>query len=109
MILDVYIGDLDDETFDFQNGDYNGNIPKQISENFPNSHESFWFVIKQITENHIYGKQTDWAGWVAIVYPCDVRDIFIKFYNESDFNSLEKIIKGLDENKKYGLVARELW
>jgi len=29
--LEVFIGDLEDDLFDYENGDYNGNIPKRIS------------------------------------------------------------------------------
>jgi len=34
-ICTVYIGDLDDPTFNWEGGDWSGNIPKSISDEFP--------------------------------------------------------------------------
>ncbi|CAM2787816.1 hypothetical protein [Salinicoccus roseus] len=108
MELEVFIGDLEDDLFDYENGDYNGNIPKRISMFFPKSHSTFHFILQKIEDKEIEGKQTDWGAWVALLYLHEMKDLLKGFYNEADFKVVEKEMIKLDANKKYALVACEM-
>ncbi|WP_100398739.1 hypothetical protein [Bacillus sp. FJAT-44742] len=78
MLLDVYIGTLDDSIFSYKGGNWSGNTPKKISPWFPEGHKAFSLLLEKIKNNEFRGKQVDWGGWAAII----TSDIICLFLNE---------------------------
>jgi hypothetical protein len=78
----TYIGDLDDLSFAWDGGNWNGNVPRAISRDFPpvsrpyvDARRAFhdWVAISGVK-----CKQTDFEGWVAVVTRRQIED-FIAF------------------------------
>jgi hypothetical protein len=67
VILDVYVGSLDDDGFAWNGGNWEGNVPLRRSPFFPDGHKAFWEVRNRITKVELDGKQMDWGRWVARV------------------------------------------
>lgn len=117
MILDVYIGSLDDPEFA-----WNGNVPRQKSPLFPDGHKAFWEVRRRIAQGDLDGKQTDWGGWVARVKQSQIETFIRDLYEghtwyesgspmphmEQSFKDLKAYIGQLNDNDIYALVATEL-
>lgn len=127
-ICTVYIGDLDHSGFDWDNGDWNHNIPAGLSKEFPaplghyNSRYHAW-----VKQNNIECKQTDFGGHVARVTCGQIED-YLEFCYGSDPSYTDKsrmtlwegnlyplhyltqirdFVKTLDNQKLFGLVATE--
>jgi len=77
MILDVYIGSLKDRKFSWDGRDWNGNVPRQRSPDFPDGDKAFWEVRRRITKGDLDGKQTDWGGWVARCNKSQIEAIIV--------------------------------
>jgi hypothetical protein len=60
--LDVYIGDLNDPTFKWHGGDWNGNVPTRLSPFFPDGERVRRALLARIEAGTYVGKQTDWGG-----------------------------------------------
>jgi hypothetical protein len=121
--LDVYIGYLDDLSFDW-NGE---NVPKRQSPFFPHiepfsSYDSPFHKLRNRIENcELEGKQLDWGAWAAkvdrqyingFIQECYGRDWHEKSrglpHLINEMNSLKEFVDGLDPTKTYLLVACEL-
>lgn len=114
MDVEVYIGDLSDPEFDYENGKWSGNIPKRISGYFPDPHKIFLEIIKKIDIGEITGKQTDWGSWTAILYPSELANVVKELYGEvaciknKYIRTVLVFVHKLDNKKQYGLVACEI-
>jgi hypothetical protein len=62
MLLDAYVGDLEDPKFCWEGGDWNGNVPRRLS---PSLAGCFWEIVRGIEAGRYPGKQTDFGGWVV--------------------------------------------
>jgi hypothetical protein len=105
----TYIGDLDDTSFEWDVGDWNGNIPGRIGPEFPYAPKHYnaifheWVGISGVTS-----KQTDFDGWVARVNKQQILDYIEYCYGADVTADLEKLlwfVNTLDDSKQYGLVA----
>jgi len=121
---DVYLGNLDDPTFDPDGGDWNGNVPSRESEFFPPTgagDRPFFRVIRMIESGELQGKQTDWGGWVARVRPTQIRELLDQFYDgdptyapdseshlKGQLERLRAYVEQLDPDTDVALVATEL-
>lgn len=111
VFLYVYIGDLQDAEFSYEQGNWNGNIPERISPNFPATHP-FHLLLDKIKSGEFEGKQVDWAAWVSKVKPNQILDFIEECYKDykgskGELRRLVKIVNKLDKHKFYGLVAFE--
>ena len=107
----TYIGDLDCPGFEWEGGDWNGNIPGRVGPLFPPAvghyHQKFhaW-----VNESGVVCKQTDFGGWVARVTRQQLLDFISYCYGPSKTDAIERLIDfigSLDDSKEYGLVAEE--
>lgn len=105
----TYIGDLEDPSFKWDDGDWNGNIPRSIGPDFPPEPEHYngrfhsW-----VSETGVICKQTDFDGWVARVNKQQILSYIKYCYGADKKAEVEKLIKfvnTLDESRQYGLVA----
>lgn len=116
-MLNVYIGFLDDKDFNYEGGDWNGNVPKRQSPFFPFGNDAYFMLLKKIKNDDYEGKKTDWSGYVAKV---DKKQI-IEFVDElkekhksllkfSDygFPTIYDYINSLEDDKLYALVGVEI-
>ncbi|WP_054635826.1 hypothetical protein [Thalassobacillus sp. C254] len=108
MLLDVYIGTLDDSSFSYEGGNWSGNIPKKISSWFPEGHKAFRLYLEKIKNNEFVGKQVDWGGWAAFVTP-DIICLFLNELPASEKRSqlLRFAKEQLNQQKEYVLVGIE--
>lgn len=123
MYLDVYIGDLDDPSFSWDGGNWEGNAPHRESPFFPSGREAFWRLMRKIDSGELPGKQVDWGAWVARVTRREI-EAFIKecygaarLYQErgevlghlyDQLQELRRYVASLEDGKEYALVASEL-
>ena len=102
--FDVYIGDLDDPSFKWEGGDWNGNSPRSVVGLFPNisREEPFSQVQDLIHTGALVGKQTDWGSWVAIAS----REALLQLIN--DWYGEEQIYLECEKDNETALDIREL-
>lgn len=112
--IDVYIGDLDDEGFSWEGGDYNGNIPRRLSSKFPLGRMVFSDIVGKILRSELEGKQVDFGGWVAKLTAKELDDYVLSYYKSyeiksvvEDVDKIRGFISELKKDKKYALVACE--
>lgn len=119
---DVYIGDLEDPSFNWDGGDVGGNIPNSISPIFPHvwGHYSSKFH-EWVDNTGVVSKKTDFAGWVAIVRKSQIEDFLMYAYGsdnrytdpvsgvvkDDQLKILQQFVDGLDPGRDYALVAAE--
>jgi hypothetical protein len=122
MILDVYIGSLKDRKFSWDGRDWNGNVPRQRSPDFPDGDKAFWEVRRRITKGDLDGKQTDWGGWVARCNKSQIEAIIRDLYEghpwyepgstmphmEQRLKDLKTYVGQLNDDDVYALVTTEL-
>ena len=110
----AHIGALDDPSFNFYGGDYNGNIPNRLSPLLPvphDIHSRIWALVRDGADN---ARQLDW-GAVGVIYTRQqLLDFIGSLYKERNLPHIierikeaEKYIQGLDPDTKYVLVAYE--
>lgn len=123
-ICEVYVGDLDDPGFRWDDGDWNGNVPRPIYDVFPivGGHYNKCFH-RWVRESCIECRQTDFGGWVSRVTKQQLAD-YIEFcygvdpkYADPDdqgwkhlterLKSVRRFVAGLEDQKIYALVATE--
>ena len=118
--LDVYIGNLDDPSFDWGNGNWQGNVPRRKSPFFPPP-APFQLIIQNVERGLLDGRQTDWGGWTARVTGKYLKD-FVHTYYSGERGRYDKCIVHLAQqlaelrafsdtlldDKLYALVATEL-
>ena len=106
----TYIGDLDDPEFEWDEGNWNGNIPSRLSSDFPPTrkpyHRDFHEWVDKIG---VICKQTDFSGWVARVNKSQLIDFLHYCYtiDDNDVKSLIVFVGTLEDGKEYALVAEE--
>jgi hypothetical protein len=116
---DAYVGRLDDPSFHWDGGDWNGNGPHRLSPFFPSTHEPvFWEVLRRIERGDYEGKQTDWGGWVAKVTKVQLLELMSDLYGAraqslgqrgtDHLSELQQFIEALADGAQYALVATEL-
>lgn len=125
----MYIGDLDDPSFSWDGGNWNGNVPRGISPEFPPTVGHYNQLFHDwVRSTNVESKQTDFGGWVAIVSKHQIR-AFIDFCYQKDpsntdpermldgegrgylvdrLNDLRDFVESLDDDRQYALVAAEL-
>ena len=122
MILDVYIGRLNDRSFKWNGGNWEGNVPRRRSPFFPDGDSAFWEVRNRINQGKLDGKQTDWGGWVARVKKTEIEAIIRDLHDanpwyqpgspmphmELRLKELRTYVAGLNDYDTYALVATEL-
>ena len=127
-ICTVYIGDLDDETFSLDGGDWSGNTPSPLSADFPPATGSYNSCFHEWVKNTgVECKQTDFGGWVARVTQSQLLGYIDHcygsdpFYNDPDrmvmwegrpylvdrLDAIKNFVSGSDSSKIYALVATE--
>jgi hypothetical protein len=111
-VVTAYIGDLSDPKFSWDNGDWNGNRPKKISPEFPDS----GIVLDKIWKK-FKGKQVDWGTYVVKVnkeqitqFVSEIYELpyYLSFMNEA-IKELIDFIANLENDKIYALVACEIY
>ena len=124
---DVYIGDLDDPRFDWNNKSNEkwniGNAPYKIGPIFPPVFSRPFSKLNEKIKNKVFhGKQVDWGASAAIVTKNQIEDFIEECYKDSkeyldpshtphlyeQLQELKEFVLTLDFNKKYYLVASEL-
>lgn len=107
--LDVYVGNLDDPHFSWDNGDNSGNIPKRRSEFFPRGWDLFRLVVERIESGQYEGQKTDWGGWVARMYPAEIMAFLDELCVSTDgqTTAIRQYVQSLNPRTQYALVACE--
>ena len=109
----VYVGNLDG--FDWE-GDWNGNVPAQLSPDFPPMSGSYNSTFHDwVKANGVTCQQTDFGGWVARVTKSQIADFITETYHVDDMLpwlvprviELKRFVSTLQETCTYGLVATE--
>ncbi len=113
--LDVYIGDLNDPTFHWDGGDWNGNVPTRLSPFFPDGSRIQRVILDRISSGAFDGKQTDWGGHVARVTRQQLKDLLDEQLGVtaaegslSDSRELRDFVNRLNPRKLHALVCTEL-
>ena len=109
--FDVYIGFLDDSTFFWDGGNWQGNVPAMRSPFFPRGElQPFLEVVRRIDAGQYEGKRTDWGGWVAKVSKAQILTLLDELYTAEWFKvaaDLKNFCVELDDTRLYALVAAE--
>lgn len=114
-ICEVFVGDLEDPTFKWNDGNWNGNIPGRLSPIFPPlpGHYNHTFD-EWVASTGVESKQTDFGGRVARVTKSQIEQFVASAYRDDDrtrhresFVELTQTIAALDDHRTYGLVATE--
>ena len=106
-MLDVYIGDLKDPDFQWEDGNWNGNIPQRISPFFTQAGKVGRDIISGIQAGTLQGKQTDWGSYVAKLYPHEMLEFLSPYYEEEERIQIELYLMQLEPMEQYGLVSAE--
>ncbi|MFM5229850.1 hypothetical protein ACET9H_11370 [Aeromonas media] len=112
----VYVGLLTDRRFKWVGGDWNGNVPRSISPDFPPAREHYNRVFHAwVKRSGVECKQTDFGGWVAKVTKAQIDD-YVRFSYEGQEDlswvahglpKLQAWLSELDAKTVYALVATE--
>lgn len=118
MDVIAYIGDLQDVTFRWEGGNWNGNIPKRLSPNIWFAHDVRLTMLSLIKEGKLIGKQTDWGSYVAKVTKKDIENVLsvvevrnednIPLFHENPLDNVKKYLLDLNSDTEYALVTAEL-
>jgi len=118
MDVIAYIGDLQDVTFHWEGGNWNGNIPKRLSPNIWFAHDVRHTMLSLIKEGKLIGKQTDWGSYVAKVTKKDIETVLnlvearnegiIPHFTENPLDDVKKYLGNLNSDTEYALVTAEL-
>ncbi len=112
----VYVGDLDDPSFKWEGGDWNGNVPARLSPAFPpmtqHYNADFHAWVKAVG---VKCEQTDFGAWVACVTKSQIMDFITQVYRGKEdlpwvldrIKDLNDFVAELKCTKVYGLVATE--
>jgi hypothetical protein len=75
----TYVGELNDDSFSWDGGDWSGNIPKRLGQTFPQPLEHYNAQFKKWgVEAGVTWKQTDWGGWIAKVDRADIMALELR-------------------------------
>lgn len=112
----VYVGDLDDPSFKWAGGDWNGNVPARLSPEFPpmtqHYNDDFHAWVKAVG---VKRKKTGFWAWVACVTKAQILDFISHVYRGKEdlpwvvdsLKGFNKSFSELDDKTIYGLVATE--
>ncbi len=112
----VFVGDLDDPTFKWEGGNWNGNVPARLSPEFPpmtqHYNADFHTWVKAVG---VKCEQTDFGTWVACVTKAQITDFITLVYRGKEdlpwvvesLKDLKMFVAELSDTKGYGLVATE--
>lgn len=116
MTTNHWIGVLEDPSFKWEGGDWNGNTPKAISPDFPpisdsNARRYAAWVKKWSIEE----KQTDWGAWVAKATGAQLVLLVEDWYQGDELLSwvigglpdLKAFVRSLNQEKLYAFVTAE--
>lgn len=112
MMLDSYIGYLDDPDFNFYGDSTIGNIPKRQSPSLQNAHKVFSVLcdLPRAAKEEYEVKQLDWGAIGAKMTKQQLSD-FLKANDilNSDYHAkeIEQFIQGLADDRACVLVAYE--
>jgi hypothetical protein len=112
----VYVGRLSDRSFKWDGGDWNGNVPRSISPEFPPAREHYNGVFHAwVKHSGVECKQTDFGGWVAKVTKAQIEDYLRYCYQGQEdlpwvahgLPELQSCVSNLNAKTVYALVATE--
>jgi hypothetical protein len=114
-ICEVFVGDLEDPTFKWDDVHQNGNIPARLSPIFPPLPGNYNRTYEDwVATTGVKSKQTDFSGQVARVTKSQIEQFVASAYRDDDrsrhsesFAELAQAIAALDDHRIYGLVATE--
>jgi len=121
MLIDVYIGLADDQTFSWGRGNYNGNIPKRISPPFPSVHRSAndlrpgspfsmgntcWQYACE--DFGLALVQLDWGAYGAKISKTQILELLARFAPTAP-EQLTACVHKLSENKEYAIILAEMY
>ena len=112
----VYVGDLDDPKFLWEGGDWNGNVPRALSNDSlsQGGHYNAFFHA-WVAKAGVTSRQTDYGGWVARVNKKQLLSFLTEGYvGQEDLPwiadrlpDLRAFIESLVDDKEFALVATE--
>jgi hypothetical protein len=124
---DVYIGRLDDPSFSWDGGNWNGNVPHRLSPFFPPYARPglrVWDEFhRRLASGEFKGRQTDWGGWVAPASKAQIEAFMADLYfprpslenlkrlfpHVTDpLDELVAFVSDMDDDGQFALVATEL-
>lgn len=74
-MVGAYIGSLETtDRFNYEGGDYNGNLPSSISPSIPLGREAFSLLFDKIRAKKVEGRQVDWGGFVGKMKPAEIKE-----------------------------------
>ena len=112
----VYIGDLDDPTFKWDGGDWNGNVPARLSPEFPSMTQHYNAEFHAwVTAAGVRCEKTDFGGRVACVTKAQIMEFTTQVFRGKEYlpwvvdrlKDLNLFVTELSDTKVYGLVATE--
>jgi len=114
-ICEVFVGDLDDPTFQWEGGNWQGNISARLSSVFPPLPGSYNRAYDEwVAAAGVPSKQTDFGGYFAQVTRSQILEFIASSYKsigsentDPILNDLLKVINKIDTNKVYELIATE--
>lgn len=119
---DVYVGELNDPSFQWDGGNWSGNVPDSTSPIFPPTKEHYNGEFHEwVEKTGVVCKKTDYSGWVAIVNKAQIMDYLDYAYGNhgiyhgpdawpgcvESLAEVKRFADALDPEKDYGLVACE--
>src|ERR1700688_389658 len=112
---EVFIGSLEDPSFHWEGGNWNGNIPHALTPDFPYGRRDFAEVLRRIEVGIYVGKQVDWGAWVAKVDKQQIERLLGDLYvttppaapQVENLVKLRQAVGQLDADRQYALVAYE--
>jgi len=117
---------LDDPSFQWDGGDWNGNVPKRLSPFFPPAQGpglgAFSGFMRRLEDGRFIGKQTDWGGWVVPASKSTIESFIAELYDDDSnygvastmphlaswLTELRSFVSSLDDDGQLALVATEL-
>lgn len=114
MSTSVYIGNLDDSTFDWDDKSGQSLNPIKRSPFFPGSSYTWCNVVDYFKTNEFISEQRDWGSYVAKMNKDQIEKMIQEVYKNNwylyldELFELQQFIKKLDPKKEYAVIASEL-
>ena len=95
-ICEVFVGDLDDSTFQWEGGNWQGNVPARLSPVFPPLPGNYNRVYDEwVSAAGIPSKQTDFGGHVAQVTRSQILEFIASSYKTNETLTANPVIDDL--------------
>lgn len=116
MEIAAHIGLLDDPSFNFFKGNYDGNIPKRISPYLPGAHDVMRRIFKLMNIGNKNARQLDWGAAGVILTKQQLAEFLDSLYKSlatqveavvSQEQEALRFIDSLEDGISYVLVAYE--